>query len=83
MRPEVHGRQSPRRGDDRAAAVLGLDARVRGDAAELGVDGSQGRCADDHRARRSLAVEDEDHGGGHGRRVQRLGALQADLLARS
>ncbi len=69
---EVHGGDGAGRGDDRAPARLRLDARVGGRAAELRLDRLERRPADDGRAGRAFAVEDEDHLGGERADVEAL-----------
>ena len=57
-RPEPHGRDRSRRGDDRAAPVLGPDARVGRAAVDLGDDPLVGRGGDHDLTDRRGVIED-------------------------
>ena len=75
-----HRGDGPRERQDRAAALLRADARVRGAAVELGPDAVVARRGGDHLADRGRVVEHVAELRAQLRRVEVRGAAQAVLL---
>jgi hypothetical protein len=79
--PQPHGGDRLGRSEDRAAADFGTQAGVSGGAVERGAQAVEGRRANDDLPDRRGMVEDEAERRAQDRGVERLGALQAGLLA--